>query len=151
MVSYTIGVLRDLKATLTRGQPLPVIGTLGLDFFQHRTLVVDYPGRRLAVLPDDAGVPPDVAAESTFLPAEQRNGKLHIPVEFDGATQSGFFFDTGASAFAMVTSEGEWTRLTGRRRDDPANVRLTASSWDMELALVGAPMRARLESAQRRY
>jgi hypothetical protein len=141
---HTIGVLPGFKATLTRGQPLPVIGTLGLDFFQHRILVLDFPNGRFAVLPERADVPSDFVAGITYLDAEQRNGRLYVPVSFNGATQPGFFFDTGASAFAMVTSQDEWTRLTGRRPDDPANVRLTGSSWEVEVTFVGAPMRGTL-------
>lgn len=136
----TVGVLPGFRATLTKGQPLPVIGTLGLDFFQHRILVLDFPRRRFAVLPGGADLPQEVVAGITYLDAELRNGKLYVPVAFDGATQRGFFFDTGASAFAMVTSVDEWTRLTGRRRDDPSNVRVTGSSWEDEATFVGAPM-----------
>ena len=140
MVNQPIAVLPDYRATLCRAQPLAVIGTLGLDFFSHRILVLDYPARRLLVLPGDELGSSAIPTNVVFFDAERRDGKLYIPVEFDDERQSGFFFDTGASALAMLTSEREWAHLTGRRRGDPANVRMTVSSWDTEVTLVGAPM-----------
>jgi len=38
-------VLGGFRATFVKGQRMPVIGTLGLSFFERRTLVLDYPGR----------------------------------------------------------------------------------------------------------
>jgi hypothetical protein len=140
VVNEPIAVLPDFRATLCGAAPLAVIGTLGLDFFEHRILVLDYPARRLLVLQEGERGSTAVPTNVVFFDVEHRDGKLYIPVEFDGARQSGFFFDTGASALAMVTSESEWTHLTGRRRSDPANVQMTVSSWETEVTLVGGPM-----------
>ena len=76
-------------------------------------LVLDYPVRRLLVLPEDELGSSAIPTNVVFFDVERRDGKLYMPVEFDGARQSGFFFDTGSSAFAMVTP-----RASGRTRPD---------------------------------
>ena len=135
-----IEVLRGFRATLVKGQRMPVIGTLGLNFFERRTLVLDYPARRCLVLPGNAALPGDLASRVTFIRAVNRNGKLYVPIELDGVAEEGVFFDSGASPFPFVTSPQEWRRLTGRRGDEASNRRMTVSSWDTDITMVGAPM-----------
>jgi hypothetical protein len=135
-----VEVLADFAATAVQGIPIPVIGTLGLDFFEHRILILDYPGRRFAVLPENAALPENLETRATFLPALHRNGKLYVPVEVDGEAQTGIFFDTGASPFSLVTSPEEWRRLTGLRGDEASNARRTVSSWNTDITLVGSRM-----------
>ena len=135
-----IEVLRGFRATLVKGQRMPVIGTLGLSFFERRTLVLDYPGRQFMVLPADAVLPGDLASRVTFIRAVHRNGKLYVPIEVAGVAEEGIFFDSGASSFSLVTSPQAWRRLTGRRGDESSNRRMTVSSWDTDITMVGAPM-----------
>ncbi len=133
-------VLGGFGATFVKGQRMPVIGTLGLSFFERRTLVLDYPGRRFLVLPLGAELPGDLARRVTFMRAVHRNGKLYVPIEVAGVAEEGIFFDSGASAFALVTSPPEWRRLTGRRGDEASNRRIAGSSWDIDITMIGAPM-----------
>ncbi len=135
-----VEVLRGFRATLVKGQRMPVIGTLGLNFFERRTLVLDYPARRFLVLPGNAALPGDLASRVTFIRAVHRNGKLYVPIEVAGVAEEGIFFDSGASSFSLVTSPQEWRRLTGRRGDESSNRRMTVSSWDTDITMVGAPM-----------
>ena len=140
-----VDVLQDFRATFVKGQRMPVVGTLGLSFFERRILVLDYPGRRFMVLPANAVLPGDLASRVTYLRAEHRNGKLYLPVEVAGIAAEGIFFDSGASAFSLITSPQEWRRLTGRRGDEPSNRRMTVSSWDTDITMIGAPMTGALK------
>lgn len=135
-----VGVLSGFRAMAGPAQPMPVIGTLGLGFFAHRVLVLDYPGRRLMVLGKDEVLPANLEAQATFVAAVARNGKLYVPINIGGIIENGFFFDTG-TALPLVTSPEEWRRLTGRRGDELSNERLSGPSWDIILSMVGAPMR----------
>ena len=135
-----VEVLRGFRATFVKGQRMLVVGTLGLSFFERRTLVLDYPGRRFMLLPADAVLPGDLASRVTFIRAVHRNGKLYVPIEVAGVAEEGIFFDSGASSFSLVTSPQEWRRLTGRRGDESSNRRMTVSSWDTDITMVGAPM-----------
>lgn len=139
-----VGVLPDFRATLGEGSPMPIIGSLGLSFFAERILVLDYPRTRFLVLPKHAPLPDGLAARMTFVPATVRNGKLYLPVALNGQLRGDIFFDTGASAFALTTSPTSWRALTGRRGTETSNRRLTVSSWDTTLTLVGARLQGDL-------
>ncbi len=139
-----VGVLPDFRASVAAGTPAPIIGTLGLSFFSQRMLVVDYPAARLMVLPKDATLPDQLERRARFLPTTVRNGKLYVPVAFDGRPRTDVFLDTGASAFALVTSPARWRELTGLQGTESSNLRRTGSSWDTDLTLVGARMAGRL-------
>ena len=133
-------ILGGFRAMVGPGQPMPAIGTLGLSFFAHRVLVLDYPNQRFMVLREDEGLPASLDAHATFVAAVNRNGKLYVPIEIGGTVETGYFLDTGASAFVLMTSSDEWRRLTGRRGDESSNSRLSVPSWDDTIRLVGAPM-----------
>jgi hypothetical protein len=139
-----VGVIPDFRATLGDGSPMPIIGSLGLSFFAERILVLDYPRTRFLVLPKHASLPDDLAARMEFVPATLRNGKLYLPVTLNGHVRGDIFFDTGASAFALTTSPESWRALTGRRGTERSNRRLTVSSWDTNVTLVGASMQGDL-------
>lgn len=139
-----VGLIPDFRATAMQGTPSPVVGSLGLSFFAQRILVLDYPGARFTVLSKDAELPDRLEQRAEFLPATLRNGKLYVPVMFDGRPQTDVFFDTGASAFALITSPERWRALTGLEGTESSNVRRTGSSWDTDLTLIGARMRGQL-------
>lgn len=139
-----VGLIPDFRATVVRGTPAPVIGSLGLSFFAQRILVLDYPGARFTVLSKDAELPDRLEQRAEFLPATLRNGKLYVPVMFDGRPQTDVFFDTGASAFGLITSPERWRALTGLEGTESSTVRRTGSSWDTDLTLIGASMRGQL-------
>ena len=142
-----VHVLAGFRATVTREAHMPTVGTLGLAFFERRVLVLDYPGRRFMVLADGAPIPPGLARRARFFPIVRRNGKLYVPIDIDGKAQTGAFFDTGASAFALVTSTRDWRSLTGLQGDEPSLQRRTGSSWDTEITLVGGAMRPETTSS----
>lgn len=48
------------------------------------------------------------------------------------------------SAVALITSRERWRELTGLEGTEPGNRRLTVSSWDTDLSLIGARMRGEL-------
>lgn len=138
-------VLADYRAIFMRGEPTPVIGTLGLPFLERRVLIIDYPRARLAVRDASSPLPTAILQKSRFSPLDYRNGKIYVPVTLDGQTRSEYVFDTGASLFPLMTTQEEWERLTRRRFDDPRNHRYTLPSWnDTWREAVGAPMMGRL-------
>ena len=54
---FRIGVKLKYGDPVTPEDKLQVIGTLGLDFFTNRVLLLDYPAQRLAILPGDSALP----------------------------------------------------------------------------------------------
>lgn len=138
-------VIPEYRAIFTRGEPTPVIGTLGTPFLERWVLIIDYPRQRLAVSDAAAPIPAEILEKATFSALDYRNGKIYVPVTLDGETRAEYFFDTGSSLFPLVTTREEWERLTRRRVNDPKNQRYTLPSWnDTWLDFVGAPMTGRL-------
>jgi hypothetical protein len=134
-------VIDGYRAIFTPGTPTPVIGTLGLPFLQHGTIVLDYPRRRLAMLEPGTSLPRAIEQAAAFLPIEHRNGKVYVPVDVQGTRHHQFFFDTGASIFPLAVSQADWQRMTQRAPHDSRNQRLTVPSWNNTFfEMVGAPL-----------
>ena len=144
VINEPVGLMPDFRATVMRGTPAPIFGSLGLSFFAHRILVLDYPGERFMVLPKGAELPDRLEQRAQFLPTTLRNGKLYVPVSIDGHARTDIFFDTGASAFALSTSPERWRALTGLHGAESSTRRRTGSSWDTDVTLLGARMRGAL-------
>lgn len=75
-------------------------GSIAPDLFQHRVLIIDYPHQRLAVV-DKV---PAAYAQAAFQPFQLKDGRLRIPLRI-GSTPQELLFDTGASLFALLTTQ----------------------------------------------
>ena len=95
-----------------------VIGTIGSDFARRKTLLIDFADSLFY-----AGEPEHFDAGS-MSPAELRTvrGWVQTRVEMDGR-DSWMMWDTGASAFRLITDETSWTKMA----NDPQS----ATSADM--------------------
>jgi hypothetical protein len=124
--------------TVRADDPRPKIGTLGIRFFLDKLLLLDFPGQRFAIL-DSAGLPDALAARASWVPVEFRNDRMFIPVTLNGRTETGYFYDSGASVFPLVTTHETWQRATGRTGEEPDNLRWTVPSFGQQVVLVGAP------------
>ncbi len=117
-----------------------VIGTLGLRFFRHRMLVLDFPRQRLAIVENGRSLPADAPRDVTYVPAHYVNGHLFVPITVAGRAVNDFFYDSGASALPMTTTAATWRTFTGRTGAEADNLHLTLSSWGRQLPFVGAPV-----------
>lgn len=123
--------------------PSESVGSIGLDILVGRVAVIDYPGRRLALLAHGQ-VPRWMWQHATWAPAELRDGKLFINVVLGGESLDGIFFDTGASAFEMTVDFDTWRDLTGCAGPEEASVRWNIASWGNRVTAVGAPAKGPL-------
>lgn len=111
-------------------------GTLGLAALIGKVIALDYPNRRICIAPTERAADA-LRRQASFVPAPIVRGKLWIPVEANGAVQEGFFFDTGASAFVLVTDLEQWRSLTG---DTPATADrvIEVTSWGNAVQMRGS-------------
>lgn len=131
---------------LTDTNETPDVGTLGLDFFEDRVLLLDFPFNRLAILAADDSLPPELEGRATFLPATVQPGRFIVPVTINDVTYaSGFFFDTGSSLMPILTSQMLWRDITKRQGNEPDNVMLTGKSWGQDKQWVAAPIQGALQ------
>ncbi|HWS89445.1 MAG TPA: hypothetical protein VN282_20905 [Pyrinomonadaceae bacterium] len=121
------------------GARFPKLGTIGLDIFRERVLILDFPKRRFALLNKGEGVPADVERRAQFFEVAYRDGWLFLPVVSDGRPVGNVIYDTGASVYPLVIRRELWRRLTGRTSDEPDNERRVTSSWGRSYVMTGAP------------
>ena len=138
-----VQVRRFRGDTIHTNDPAPKIGTLGLSFLAHRTLLLDLPRNRFALLDSAAALPPEVARRVSWVPATLRNGKLFIPLTLNGHQYDAFFYDTGASMFALSTTPEVWRRITGRNGMELENAVMRVPSFGDTVVLKGAPVEGR--------
>ena len=136
-------VRTDFGDPIAPGKPV-TLGTVGLDFFGQRILVLDFVRQRMAVLDKGVDLPDTVQHRVDFVPLENRNGKMFVAVTLNGHEERGMFYDTGSSLFSLMTTRSRWRELTGRQPEDPANDIWTIKSWGKDAPLVGAPLKGEM-------
>ncbi|MGH8051986.1 MAG: hypothetical protein ACREPB_15100 [Arenimonas sp.] len=99
-----------------------IIGTLGSDFIDGRVLVIDYPNKRLALYRQ---LPADIAVRFSFSPLKFKERRLLIPFTMNGKA-SDLMFDTGSSAYSLLTSQSSWKSLA---RPGAVATRSGINSW----------------------
>ncbi len=129
------------RDTLATGDTLPKIGTLGLNFFRDKVLVLDLPGERFAIVDSAAALPEWIERGASWVPVEYRNGKMFVHLTLNDSVYTGFFYDSGASLFAVNTTPEIWRAVTGRTGTEPNNVDWKVPSFGQEILMRGAPVR----------
>lgn len=131
--------LRGVGMPIVGGTPL--VGTLGIPFFENRILILDFVGSRLAILSE---LPPEVERRASFTTLEYRNNKIFVTFTLNGKEEKEMFFDSGSSAFALSTTRSRWVGMTGRQPNDSRNEKWDVKSWDKTAHMVGAPMKGEM-------
>lgn len=124
-----IGLLRlKRKAGLTPSNDFHIIGTLGTDLIDNRQVLIDYPGQRIYInyLLDDT-------LEATRLFYSDR--RILLPSSIRGK-QTVLYFDTGSSAFELLTSQEMALTLAD---PDAIPLRYKVNSWERTLEAVSVP------------
>jgi hypothetical protein len=138
----------DLGPTWLRSRPGTdgsgeLIGSLGLDILIGYLVLIDYSGRRLALMkPGEA--PLWLIQHTTWTPAKLRDAKFFITLILGEETLDDLFFDTGASAFDITVDFETWKALTGCAGPEAATTRWTVNSWGSPVTAVGATARGPL-------
>ena len=125
----TSDTLRNFRFALGQGQvlarairvlryagtsPLPadsaapyVIGTLGTDLLDGRVLVLDYARQRFTL---STSVPDSLLGRTVFVPLEFKERRVLLNAQVQGQPKQ-LFFDSGSSAFALMTSQATWQEM----------------------------------------
>jgi hypothetical protein len=128
--------------TLTAQDTLPKIGSLGLNFFRARQLLLDFPRMRFAIVDSAQALPRWITERISWVPIEYRNNKMFVPLTLNGREYRGFFYDSGASLFAVNTTPEIWRAATGRTGTEPDNVDWRVPSFGQQILMRGAPVRS---------
>ena len=115
-----------------------ILGTLGADVIDGRALVLDFARRHFSL---DAQLPDSLSRRATFLPLAFENRRVLLTMSLQGKPRQ-FLYDTGASAFSLLTSHDEWNQLA----QPGAPVRkVNVKSFDRTLTSYTAPSAATLQ------
>ena len=124
-------------------------GTLGLDVLIGKVVIIDFPGKRLFVIPR-ADVPGALWNRIVWTDAEIRNGKFFVHLRVNGRQINDLFFDTGASMFPAIFDVARWESTTGRS-EAGATQRVRVNSWGRKVNMLGAPITSAVEVDSLRY
>jgi hypothetical protein len=86
---------------------ITVIGTLGVDLIDNKTAIIDYPAKQLMICGE---IPGKLKSQVTLSPFMYIQGSILLPALIRGK-QSLLYFDTGSSAFELLTSKEICTAL----------------------------------------
>jgi hypothetical protein len=122
-------ILRQLGTTQINWEKnaIEIIGTLGMDFIGNKTILIDYPNKKIAIgytIPAKQGF--------TLTDFIYTNRSIILPALIKGK-QTMLFFDSGSSAFELLTNKETAARLAVNGAT-PANY--TVTSWGKPLSAV---------------
>lgn len=136
----TVRVLHGGATQLPADSTAPfTIGTLGADVLADQVLVIDYVRRHFNLY---ASVPDSLARRATFVPLGFDSRRVMLDMRLQGEPKQ-LLFDSGSSAFALLTSESTWHDLA-----QPAATAHTAAvnSWGKTLTSHTIPTAAALQA-----
>ncbi len=97
------------------------IGTFGTYLLKNKTLIIDYPKERLAIL----DTLPTKYKKATFVKFKTDwKGRVKIPLKINGQKEF-LLFDTGASLFSLSTTKQNALKVSDKKIIDS----ITVSSW----------------------
>jgi len=103
-----------------------IVGTLGADILEGRVLVLDYARGHFSLC---ARVPDSLIRRTAFVPLVYTSRRLLVTMGLQGRAQQ-LLFDSGSSAFALLTSPATWQQLARPH----AQARITGvTSWGKTL------------------
>lgn len=114
------------------------IGTLGMDFFLDKILVIDFPNSRLAIVTSESQLPTEISNDVTYYPAEMIINLFSISLSVEDSPLKAAY-DTGSSPFSLFLNLDQWQQLTGRDGTEPENIILEVPAWGSTFTLIGAP------------
>ncbi|MCF6191750.1 MAG: hypothetical protein L3J76_01265 [Candidatus Hydrothermae bacterium] len=87
----------------------PILGSLGADALNQRVLILDFPRQRLAFL---EAFPDSLKARGFFAPMETDPAGRPVLYAVHRGEKVRLLYDTGSSAFGLLTSRDRWEQLT---------------------------------------
>jgi hypothetical protein len=101
---------------------IEMIGTLGADIIEGKLLVIDYPRTTIWV---GEMLPPEIVAPTRWGEFSFPNRRVMLRAAVDGKLTQ-LYFDTGSSAFELLTSPAIWEALA---EPNAVPASLTVNSW----------------------
>jgi hypothetical protein len=102
------------------GKQIPIIGTLGADWISDKVLIFDYPQGQIILSDTTPANFPRPVHRFYFA-----GGRIFFPATI-GGKQTLIYFDTGSSAFELLTDSASWRRMAEK---NSVPISYPVSSW----------------------
>jgi hypothetical protein len=135
--NFLCNIKNDFGSVIDNSSNQNQIGSLGLDFFKNKILLLDFPNKRFAIATSDMQLPESITEKVTYHKAELVNNFFVFDLKIDTQTYK-FGYDTGASGFPLVVNYDLWRKLTGKVGNEPDITLINAPSWGKTLTLIGS-------------
>ena len=121
------------------------VGTWGLPNYLSNTLLLDFPNRRLATLPQSVDWAPLLGPSAVIAPLEKGQlDQVVIPVGMSTGRVLRGILDSGLSPFPLWTTREVWQDLTGLGGAGPGTRIYRIPNRGGAMVFVGAPLRVPL-------
>lgn len=113
------------------------LGTIGVDMFDGKILIIDYPDQELSIVDrlEDS-------ASYEYVDFLFENGRIKIPVEVNGKTEY-LLYDSGSSMFTLITSAHSWKELADTSATVLDSIQINA--WGESKTIYWAPCSGKMK------
>jgi hypothetical protein len=118
---------------LLPGDSLPIVGTLGTDILEKRTVVLDFPRQQISFLETAPALP--------YQDFSFKKRKILLPLTLGGETFP-VLYDSGSSAYELITDEATFTAL---KLPNEVVKQEKGNSWGKTLKVSTAPANAQIK------
>ncbi len=115
-----------------------ILGTVGINMVEGKVLIIDFPRKRMAILP---AIPDTLNVKLAPL-KRTRSGHIVLEVEMDGQKVN-FAYDSGSSIFGLLTTHEIWQRLTDGVITDSFNI----YAWGQKHTVYAAKLKRKVSIA----
>lgn len=120
----------------------PDLGTIGVDMFQDKVLIIDYPNERFSICDE---VPAAYATTMTTF-TDDGHGRVILPMQ-KGDQRYRVMFDNGSSIFQLITASANIDKFSTAAPVEEMKI----SSWGHMQKVSGRPMKEPFTLAGRTY
>jgi hypothetical protein len=129
----------------------PIIGTIGLNYFKGKKLMLDFPRQQFTFATDATVLPFTYRDSADYVRLHISNNRIFVPVTIGDTTYNTLFYDCGSSIFDLLISKKIWQKITGRNGDEKDNIHLSLTSWGTNTEAIGAHMKDKVKIGRYTY
>ncbi len=143
--SDTFYIKPDYGDTLNTKNKLNIIGTVGLDFFRNRVVMIDFVNQYFAIADTITELDKSLLANTDTIAIKLIFNKIFISgIKIGDQPIENIIYDTGSSIFSLVVTKKKWQKLTGKVGDETDNIIIKIPAWKKEIKVIGTPLKENL-------
>ncbi len=143
--SDTFYIKKNYGDSLYSDNKFKIIGTVGLDIFRKRVLMIDFIDQKFAVADSVTQLDINHLNAMDTLAIKLIFNKMFVSdIKIEDKPLDNIIYDSGSSIFSLIVTKEKWQKLTGRSGDEVDNIVIKVPAWQKEIKVVGAPLKENL-------